>query len=270
MGFPREGKFRVEILDCGLNKSDKGYVRLTIRTRAYAEYMGDGWYDVSGENIISTDYIWLSGKNGLNLPKVRDLAEAIGWDGISMATLAHGAKYAGVIIQADVQGEVYNDKTTNKIQWIRHSDSPVGIRKADDATVQSLVSEFDRQLRNMKLAAKSAAPRPAATPNSPEVTAAAAVAIAAPPRPAPVRPTPQRPAAPAAPSVPATADGAWNHCVEIWTAQGCTDQAMMQAEWISLLQEAVRGKDEMQFTADDWAAVMAHAPKMLTELSLLR
>lgn len=113
--------------------------------------------------------------------------------------------------------------------------SPVVIRGVDSTKDAPAATPPARRPHQQQL------PTPPAPPAKPE----------RPKAPTPTRPVPPRPSKPAY-----TQDTAWEAVCQKWQADGEADEKARNDAWLAALQAVGKGRDEHDFTAQDWGAVV--------------
>lgn len=205
----REGNFRANIVGpVELTQAQSGAVAARMRFRVFEALHNGQWQDWTPYEVEVDGEIWILKKDGTaNENAVRNLVEALGWDG-SVESLV-GTDWSEVPVQITVKRDSYNGHERFRVAWINHADSQPFGSAVDETKVRELQARFGAQLRAIAGRKSVAAPAPAGRPaNVPARPAAPSPGRPAAPRPAAQRPAlPQRPAppAPAAPAVPSEA-----------------------------------------------------------------
>jgi len=265
---------------------ESGLPRMEIKLRALEFYDDDEkiWLPCEGDNDRITAFLTLFNKHKEPIFHARDVMRVFEWDGKSLITL-NNLDLEGAEVQFEVAENVYNEKTSMKVQNIRgYNDEPGNsLKKLDDAELSQLNAEFSAALKKLggapkvasakakapavpakattKKATKKAAPKPPAAPTakavekltdaSPELPVEEAVEEfqKAPPKPPKAAPKP----ATAVVDDATTYEGSWGICCA-QKAEGVTDDALAQA-FTRAMYNIAPNQSEDEIVAEDWQKI---------------
>jgi len=274
----RPGTYRGRLTDYGVSETRNGYPQF-VATLFALEYFNEesGEYmpwEPYEQEITAYLVLYTKDKNDTwkELMNAEQLKKALGWNGTDFESLANG-DYKDTIVMFRVESHTYQDKTSLQVQWMDVADAnPLRtLPKYDASKLKAMNTKFAGVLTSgAPTPAPAKASKPASPPKSggkkgkkstPKSGQKASLESASEPKPdapstatpPPVSPAPAAPAPSGSPSdvEPVTKQSAWEAVSEM-KAKDVTDAKLAEV-WIA--EGAKIGKNEDEFTSDDWAAV---------------
>lgn len=242
----RTGRFRAKIIGSAVEKSRNGYPQFVAQLDIVQELQGRDWVDVTDENLTIRTWYTLGGVNGPIESKVNGLAEALGWDGISLVALGT-TDWREAQVQVTVEQSQRDSGIVLEVAWINPDRAGPPIERSDPDTLRELETVWSHQFRAVRQGARKPQSKPAKTP-----------------------PAAQAPAGVARPSAPArngsfktasagrypNAETAWAACVKVWddprAVDSPRDSAARNEAWLGLLSAEVGDKAEDKVTPHEW------------------
>jgi len=150
----KTGTYRGDIIDSGLAATKNGYPQFIISLRGLEYYDNDtaqwvDWSEVEESEI--TAYLVLFGSDETPTLNCKQLQKTIGWDGVSFTSLLK-LDLSTVKIQFRIETNIYEGKTSLKVNWIDHYDAEPGrtIQKLDDNEVKALDAKYAIAFRKLQ------------------------------------------------------------------------------------------------------------------------
>ena len=184
-----------------------------------------------GSSIVA--YLYLVSKAGaINEKTVANLKAAVGWDGLAISALVEDAWPA---FQITVAPEEYQGKTRNKVQWLNPNNSTGGSEIHSD-DLKAIAAKYGAMFRAVAGPQAPKAPQWAGAPKKGGT------------------PTPK-----AKPIEPSNQDECWA------LIQKAYPDSMLEAleeMWFAELGKIVKGKDQGDYTPEDWGKVKIEFSKL--------
>lgn len=98
-----------------------------------------------------------------NEKTIKQLMEALGWDGQSLKSLQDG-DYSHKEVQIVVKEETYEGKARLNVAWLNPGDYEPGLKEMDPTKVSAMASQWDAKLRAVSGAAPVAKKTPSVPP----------------------------------------------------------------------------------------------------------
>ena len=177
----RAGRFKARISEVGFsNKEGSEAVQWWAKCHAqeFFDEQQQQWVPWSEYDQGITAFLNIIKKDGTpNDSQIKNLIEALGWDGVDFAWLDTVENFSDKIVQITCEYQEYNGKTSLRVAWLNPENfEGVQLKKLDASQVKSLNARYGSMLRAI------APPKQAAT--APAPGAAKAPAKAPPPAPA--------------------------------------------------------------------------------------
>ena len=265
----RTGTFRGSILDYGLATTKNGYPQLVMALRGEEYYDEDEKLWVSWEGVEESDitaYLVLFGGDQVACLSLKQLQKALGWDGLSFASLAK-IDHTKIKIQFRVETNLYEGNTTLKVNWVNVYDAEPGriISKLSDDDVKKLDAQYVAAFKKLS---GGQTVKPVSASDLPWTGGAKTIVPPTdnrPDLPEPVKPTktvkppktakpkPTSPGVSPAPKPGCTADEAWAACIAA-KAQAVTEDKLAEI-WVETVSTIAPDKDENKMTPELWIRV---------------
>ena len=170
--FDREGEFRGEILEYGLQKArDSQSVAVVIRARIHDQYNFDAEAWESWREYVPYEgygNIWIIKKDGTpNEGAIQSLVKFAGFSG-ELSDIVHKL-WQPTPVRFSIAADTYKGETRYKIGFLGdYNTAPsAGIKSIDEAEAKALSARFGSQLRAIAGTAKRAAAPSGDKPASP-------------------------------------------------------------------------------------------------------
>jgi len=257
MLLQNEGSYLCRIIDHGISLTKNKYPQWVARLEAVEVYNAENevWVDISDleENEITT-YQTLIGSKGETL-SVQNIMNATGWDGVSLVELGE-LDLSEVLIQARVEYDTYNGKTSLKVTWLDSKDAVPGmgvVKKLTGDDLKKVDAEFRRYSSHKAKVTPTKAP-PKAPPKSPsKMEKAEKIAAAQEVAGIPAPPTPPAPPADGLPVGKCTKREAWEAVYDLRTSD-ITDEQLAKL-WATAINEVTGKTDQKKVTETEWFAI---------------
>lgn len=146
----REGDFRAEILEYGLQKADSGAVgvRMCFRLTAMWNTESQQWDDWSQWNVVAWGSQWIIKKDQkVNTRTVESLSRNCGWDG-SLGSIVNNT-WEPTPCQVSVKAEEYEGNTSHRVAFVNPFDRIPGanVGNVDIDGLKALEQQFGSSLR---------------------------------------------------------------------------------------------------------------------------
>jgi hypothetical protein len=258
------GRYTAIVLEKALGEKGKNNLAcFTMKLQLNAIWNGEAWEGLEqAAEMFSDSYLEKTDGN-VNDTAIKSLKECLGWDGKDVMWLAD-FDHSQVQLQATVEEDSYNGKTSLKVQWINPIDSDPnggGMKKSDPAAVKSIANRLGSKLRALgggtsvaapakPMARKPALAAPAAAPTNGKPVNGVAKGLRMPlPKPAPAAP----------PVETVTQEQAWEWYVGEARALGVADEEIAERFNTAAGQIYV---DADLTTVKDWSKFKAEAAQI--------
>lgn len=179
MNFDREGTFRGEIIEYGLQDAKESKsVAVVVKCQVHEAYNfeTETWEDWRQWNMEGYGNVWVIKKDGtINEKSAESLMRHAGWSG-SLNDIVTG-DWKPTPVQFVVKSETYKNQTQYKVAFINGYDSTPGggIRSVDPDKAKELQLSYGSQFRALAGNVKAKEP-PKGKPSAPPAAAGAAPA----------------------------------------------------------------------------------------------